>query len=167
MGHVSLFCKEFVRIEPKFQPAESVPGGSGQSARGFTLAETVVATLLLTLAIVALYAAFAFGFGTMKLCQEDLRAGQILVQKLETLRVYEWSKLTNGYLPTELTASFSTDGGVSYDVAIEVARAPVAESYSDTLRQVTVSLAWESGGALRNRAMTTFVSQDGLQTYKP
>lgn len=142
-------------------------GGCGNSARAFTLVETMVATLLLTLALVALYGAFSFGFRTIKLSQEDLRADQILVQKLETLRVYPWFQITNGYIPTDLTASFSTNGGVTYDVAIEVTPAPVFESYSKTLRQVTVSLSWESGGVLRNRSMTTFVSKDGLQTYKP
>ena len=156
-----------MRIEPKFQPGYCVRGGCVNSAQAFTLAETVVATLLLTLVLVALYAAFSFGFGTIKLSQEDLRADQILVQKLETLRVYDWSKITSGYIPTDLTESFSTDGGVTYDVAIEVTPAPVIESYSDTLRQVTVSLSWESGGVMRNRSMTTFVSKDGLQTYKP
>jgi len=127
----------------------------------------MVATLLLTSALVALYTAFSFGFGTIKLSRENLRASQILVQKLETLRVYDWSKITSGYIPTDLTALFSTNGGVTYDVAIEVTPAPVIESYRDTLRQVTVSLSWESGGVLRNRSMTTFVSKDGLQTYKP
>ena len=167
MGRENHFGKEFVRIESKFQPRYRVLGGFGNSTRAFTLVETVIATLLLTLVLVALYAAFSFGFGTIKLSQEDLRADQILVQKLETLRVYDWSKITSGYIPTDLTASFSTNGGVTYDVAIEVAPAPVMESYSNTLRQVTVSLSWESGGVLRNRSMTTFVSQDGLQTYKP
>ncbi len=161
------FVKEFVRIESKLQPGYSVREGCGNSARAFTLVETMVATLLLTSALVALYAAFSFGFGTIKLSQEDLRADQILVQKLETLRVYDWSKITNGYIPTDLTASFSTDGGVTYDVAAAVTPAPVIESYSHTLRQVTVSLSWVSGGVLRNRSMTTFVSQYGLQTYKP
>ena len=142
-------------------------GGYGNTARAFTLVETVIATLLLTSALVALYAAFSFGFGTLKLSQEDLRAGQILVQKLETLRVYDWSKITNGYIPTDLSASFSTNGGVTYDVGVKVTPAPVIESYHDTLRRVTVSVSWESGGVLRNRSMTTFVSKDGLQTYKP
>ena len=167
MAARNLFGKEFVRIESKFQPGCSVPGGFVNSTRAFTLVETVIATLLLTLVLVALYAAFSFGFGTIKLSQEDLRADQILVQKLETLRVYDWSKITNGYIPTDLTESFSTNWGVTYDVAVAVTPAPVIESYSHTLRQVTVSLSWESGGVLRNRSMTTFVSQDGLQTYKP
>ena len=157
-----------MRIESKFQPGYSVREGCGNSARAFTLVETMVATLLLTSSLVALYAAFSFGFGTIKLSREDLRADQILVQKLETLRVYDWSKITNGYIPTDLTASFSTDGGgVTYDVAAAVTPAPVIESYSHTLRQVTVSLSWVSGRVLRNRSMTTFVSQYGLQTYKP
>jgi len=156
-----------VRIESKFQPEYSVGEGCGHSARAFTLVETMVATLVLTSAVVGLYAAFSFGFQTIKLSQENLQADQILVQKLETLRVYDWSKITSGYIPTDLTASLSTNGGVNYDVAMEVAPAPVIESYRDTLRQVTVSLSWESGGALRNRSMTTFVSKDGLQTYKP
>jgi len=167
MGRENLFGKEFVRIESKFQRGSGVHGGCGNPARAFTIVETVVATLLLTLAVVALYAAFSFGFGTIKLSREDLRAGQILVQKLETLRVYDWSRITNGYIPTDLTESFVTDGAETYDVAMEVTPAPVIESYSDTLRQVTVSLSWESGGVLRNRSMTTFVSKDGLQTYKP
>ena len=156
-----------MRIESKFQPVYSGPGGCGNSARAFTLVETMVATLLLTSAVVGLYAAFSFGFQIIKLSRENLRADQILVQKLETLRVYDWSKITSGYIPTDLTASFSTNGGVTYDVAVEVTPAPVIESYSHTLRQVTVSLSWVSGGVLRNRSMTTFVSQDGLQTYKP
>ena len=156
-----------MRIELKFQPGYGVRGGCHKSAQAFTIVETVVATLLLTSALVALYAAFSFGFGTIKLSQEDLRADQILVQKLETLRVYDWSKITNGYIPTAFTESFSAEGGVTYDGEIAVTAAPVIESYRHTLRQVTVSLSWESGGVLRSRSMTSFVSQDGLQTYKP
>lgn len=142
-------------------------GGCRNSARAFTIVETVVATLLLTSSVLALYAAFSFGFRVIKLSQEDLRADQVLVQKLETLRVYDWSKVTSGFIPTNITESFSEHGGVTYDVAIEITSAPVIESYSDTLRQVTVSSSWESGGALRHRSMTTFVSKNGLQTYKP
>ena len=156
-----------MRIESTFGPGHSARGGYPISARAFTLVETLIATLLLTLALVALYAAFSIGFKIIKVSQEDLRADQILVQKLETLRVYPWAKITTGYLPTELPASFSTNGGVTYDVVIAVAPAPVTESYSGTLREVTVSASWESGGVLRNRSMTTLVSKDGLQTYKP
>ena len=62
--------------------------GAYDSRRG------TVATWLLTFVVVALYAAFAFGFSVIKLSQEDVRANQILLQKLETLRIYDWSKIT-------------------------------------------------------------------------
>jgi len=167
MSRQSLLGKEIVRIESKFGPGLRVRRECGNSARAFTLVEVMIATLLTAFVIVALYAAFSFGFSMIKLTQEDLRADQILVQKLETLRVYNWSKVTSGFLPSDFTTSYSTNGGVNYEVMIEVTPAPVLESYNSTLRQVTVSLSWDSGGITRNRSMTTFVSKDGLQTYKP
>ena len=90
-----------------------------------------------------------------------------MVQKLETLRIYDWSKITNNYLPTNFFASFSTNGGIGYHVTIAVAPAPITESYSNTLRQVTVALDWFSGGVPRSRSMTTLVSQNGIQSYRP
>jgi len=116
---------------------------------------------------VGLFGAFSFGFSTIKISQEDVRASQILLQKLETLRVYDWSKITNSYFPTNFTVNYSTNGGVTYDGAIAIDPVPMAESYSNTLRQVTVSLYWVSTGVPRYRVVTTLVSQNGIQTYKP
>jgi hypothetical protein len=122
---------------------------------------------LLTLVVVGLFGAFSFGFSTIKISQEDERASQILLQKLETLRVYDWSKITNSSFPTNFTVNYSTNGGVAYDVTVAVDPVPMAESYSNTLRQVTVSLSWVSTGVPRYRVVTTLVSQNGIQTYKP
>jgi hypothetical protein len=122
---------------------------------------------LLMVVVVGLFGAFSFGFSTIKISQEDARASQILLQKLETLRVYDWSKITNGYFPKNFTVSYSPNGGVTYDGAIEIEPVPTAESYSNTLRQVTVSLSWVSTGVPRYRVVTTLVSQNGIQTYKP
>ena len=73
-------------------------------------------------------------------------------------------------MPTNFPEWFSTNGGVSYAGSINVAPfVPTAanESYSDTLRQVTVSVGWISGGVPRIRSMTTLVSQYGIQNFKP
>jgi hypothetical protein len=133
---------------------------------GHTLIDVVVATWLLTVVVVGLFGAFSFGFSTIKISQEDVRASQIILQKLETLRVYDWSRITNGYFPATFTASYSTSGGVTYEGAIAIEPFPTAESYSNTLRQVTVSLAWVSSGIPRYRVVRTLVSQNGIQTYK-
>ena len=121
---------------------------------------------LLLIVVLSLFGAFSFGFSTIKISQEDERASQILLQKLETLRVYDWSKITNSYFPTNFTVSYSTNG-FTYDGAIEIDPVPMAESYSNRLRQVTVSLSWVSTGVPRYRVVTTLVSQNGIQTYKP
>ena len=127
----------------------------------------MVGIWLLTLMIVGIYGSFSFGFSVIKVSQEDTRADQILLQKVETLRVYNWYKLTNGYFPTNFTATYSTNGGVTYQGTILIQPAPMTESYSNTLRQVTASLSWVSTGVPRYRTVTTLVSQNGIQTYKP
>jgi|ERR1051326_2870941 hypothetical protein len=160
---------------------KKAPGNPGRlrlalaSARSvksaFTLVEVLVGAGILGFTVVTLYGAFSFGFTTIRLSQEEVRADQLLVQKLETLRVYDWSKITNHFLPTRFGTSFASDGtGVSYDGWLSVTPfVPSAanESYSNTLRQVTVSLEWVSGGIQRTRSMSTLVSQHGIQTYKP
>ena len=133
---------------------------------GYTLTEVIVGLWLLTVAVVSLFGAFSFGFSTIKISQEDVRASQILLQKLETLRVYDWSRITNGYFPTNFTAEYSESGDVTYDGTIAIEPWSTTESYSNTLRQVTVSLTWVSSGVPRHRVATTLVSQNGLQTYK-
>jgi prepilin-type N-terminal cleavage/methylation domain-containing protein len=141
-----------------------------EARSAFTLVELMVGVGVLAVTIVALYGAFSFGFSTIKLSQEEVRADQILVQKLETLRVYNWTNIINNYMPTNFPEWFSTNGGVSYAGSINVTPfVPTAanESYSDTLRQVTVTVGWISGGVPRTRSMTTFVSQYGIQNYKP
>jgi hypothetical protein len=129
--------------------------------------EVIVGISLLTMMVVGIFGGFSFGFSVIKLSQEDTRASQILLQKVETLRVYEWSKITNGYFPTNFTATFSTNGGAAYQGTIAIEPAPMAESYSNSVRQVTASLSWISTGVPRHRTVTTLVSENGIQTYKP
>jgi len=138
----------------------------------FTLVEIMVGVGILAVTIVSLYGAFSFGFSTIKLSQEEVRADQILVQKLEALRVYDWSKVTNNNVLTNFSTTFSTTGapGVSYEGTVAVSPfipTAVNESYSNDLRQVTASIGWVSGGISRTRTMTTLVSQYGIQTFKP
>lgn len=148
------------------------------SESAFTLIEAVVAFAILGLTTLSFYAALSSGFTTIRVSQEDVRADQILMQKLETIRVYHWTKVfTNGYLPATFQAAFSTTSvgtntitnGVIYNGTITMAPFPASdanESYGDALRQVTVSVDWVSGGVPRNRSITTFVSQYGIQTYR-
>jgi type II secretory pathway pseudopilin PulG len=150
-------------------PSSGVPPVEA-AENAFTLVEVVIGAAIVAFTMVALYGAFSFGFSTIKLSQEELRADQILVQKLETLRVYDWTNIINNYLPTNFTGYYSTNGGITYDGSLSVTPfvpSAASETYTDSLRQVTVSVDWISGGVPRARSMTTLVSQYGIQTYKP
>jgi hypothetical protein len=134
----------------------------------------MVGSCILGFSVVSLYSGYSFGFALIRLSQENVRADQILVQKLETLRLYNWSQsqltTVGGVIPPTFTDSFApgtTSPGAVYNGTITVTGAPVSESYSNTLRQVTVTLNWISSKVTRTRSMSTLISQNGIQTYKP
>src|SRR5882672_4923062 len=53
---------------------------------GFTLIETLIASGVLGIVILTLFGAFFYGFSTIRASQEGVRANQLLVERLETLR---------------------------------------------------------------------------------
>ena len=55
--------------------------------RAYTLPELLVATFVLGVFVVSLYAGFGSGFGLLRLVREDARATEIIQQKIETLRL--------------------------------------------------------------------------------
>lgn len=154
--------------------AAGPPARKRISERGSFLLEALVGGAILAVVSISFFGAISMGFASVRLSQETVRADQILLENLETVRVYPWSSIIKpAFIPTNFTANFTPAGsgpntasGAVYDVGIAVVPAPMTESYSDTLRQVTVTAAWTSAGVRRVRSMTTLVSQNGIQTYK-
>ena len=126
---------------------------------------------------VALYTGLTSGLASVRLTRENERATQIITEKLDTVRLYSWEKITSpDYIPGTFTKSFgstSKDGGVNsvdspgvtYTGRVTIAAAPLATIYSTNMRQVTVTLTWVSGALSRQRSMTTMVAKDGMQNY--
>jgi hypothetical protein len=116
--------------------------------------------------MIALFGAFSSGFNTIRLSQEEVRGDQLLVEQLETLRLYSWSQVTNSsFMPTNFTAYFSGTNGVAYAGTIAVGPPPLTQSYSNLMKQVTVTLTWTSAGVPRTRSMSTLVAQNGIQNF--
>jgi prepilin-type N-terminal cleavage/methylation domain-containing protein len=140
----------------------------------YTLAEVMVAVLILGIMMGSLYGGFSTGFSMIQVTRENLRATQIMLERMETVRLYRWDQVTdktymnpvftNYYYPDGLS---SGGGGVVYTGAISVANMPIAipAAYTNAMRQVSVSLGWKSGKTWRKRDMTTYVAQYGLQNY--
>ena len=135
----------------------------------------MVGFLILGVTVAALCGGFSFGFNTIKLSQEDVRADQILVQKLESLRVYYWSNIVNpNFIATNFTAYYSTSNaahGVTYNGTMRISpfvpSASSPEGYSNTLKQITATVTWFSGGLSHTRTMMTLFSTNGISTFNP
>ena len=139
----------------------------------FTLIEVLVGVALSSVVFIALYLGFSGGFGVIQLSRENLRATQILQDKMETIRLYNWDQITsNGFIPATFTAPFyatNTDstagGGLIYYGTMSITNAPVTESYSNDLRMSIVQIVWTNGAVPRRREMRTLVSRYGMQNY--
>src|SRR5262249_50602152 len=73
-----------------------------QARQAYTLPEGMVTVLILSLIVVSLFGAFSSGLAFVQLQRENLRATQILMQKMETVRLFTWSQMmvTNKFTPT-------------------------------------------------------------------
>lgn len=119
--------------------------------------------------IIALYAAIASSVSLVRVCQENQRVTQILSEKLDTVRLYNWTQLhSNGFVQTNFVVGIDpliADSTPYYTGNVSVALAPVAERYKSNLLQVTVTVAWLSGSRPQTRTMSTYVAKYGLQPY--
>jgi Tfp pilus assembly protein PilV len=146
--------------------------GSPRSRGGFSLIDALFAMVIAGFMFVALYAGMAFGFRLIKMARENTRATQIMLEKMETLRLYTWTQVTNtGFIPTnKFTVPYYALGGTNtsllYTGQVIIAACPIGASYSDNMRKVTVQLEWSPiGGTNRTRTMSTYVTRNGLQNY--
>jgi type II secretory pathway pseudopilin PulG len=137
----------------------------------FTLIDVMIAVLVIGLMFVTLYLGFTQGFGVIQLARENLRATQILQEKMETIRLYTWEQVnSNGFIPSSFQAGFypvgtQSTGGLIYNGLVTVTNSPVSESYAGDLKLVTVQVNWLSGKVNRQREMRTLISRYGLHNY--
>ena len=95
------------------------------------------------------FGSFRYGFFTLQLLRENQRATQILLEKVETLRLYRWDQVnsTNGFIPATFTEVYDPQGatgaqGVTYNGTLAIANCAVGTSYATNMRQLTVTLNW-------------------------
>jgi len=140
---------------------------------GFTLVETMVAVITGAVMLAALYSSFAFGYGSVKLAREDLRATQILLQRMETLRLTSFSAIQSGTITDYYDPTSVTNGnpGAVYTITITT-NAPTSSDmpvqpvyYMNKMRKVTITATWTNANQLRTRSLQTYASQSGIQSY--
>lgn len=156
----------------------------GRQQAGMTLLEAMVAMAIFGVSFFSLYAGMSLGFSIIGSARENLRATQVMVEKMETIRLYSWDQInTPGFIPAYFTESYYPDGatssdgtllvggtsqglgGLVYNGKVTIGSGPEGRTYSGDMRTVTINLTWTSGGRTHTRRMSTFVAHYGLQKY--
>lgn len=169
-----------MKIEQRGAKGSKEPGASlgrivNPRVTAYTLAEVLMAVVILTVISTAFYSALSSGFSVIETAREDVRATQILTQKLEALRLCRWDQLTNlasfnfseNYDPLSTNAS----GTVFYGTVVTNAATAISDStgYKANMRLVRVTLSWTNytgGRAIAHqREMDSYVALYGLQNY--
>jgi Tfp pilus assembly protein PilV len=161
-----------------------------QGAHGFTLIDALFAMVISGVMFTALYAGLAFGFKVIRFARENTRATQIMLERMETIRLYTWEQVTNYgdtnlgnyFLPSNpipvpyyaigtnnslfyTTQIFVEPSGV-VNLSADAVGTPAAASYADNMKKVTIKVDWcPMGLTNRTRSMSTYVTKNGMQTY--
>jgi hypothetical protein len=107
----------------------------------------------------------------MRMARENLRATQIMLEKVETIRLYSWEQIKQpGFIPPTFTATYDPNGGtnsqgLTYQGSLTISDAVIDSSYSNDMKKVTVRLNWKTGNLDRSREFSSYISRYGLQDY--
>jgi len=141
-----------------------------------TLAEVMVAIAVMAILFVSLFAGFSFGFNVIKSTREDLRATQIMMQKIEGLRLCTWSELTN-QCPFNFSEMYATLSGTNYSATTYNGTVTISQNnnlplaYRGYVELITVTVTWKTSRGDRQaplvhtRSIQTQAAYYGLQNY--
>jgi type II secretory pathway pseudopilin PulG len=144
----------------------------------FFLVEATIGMVLLGLIFMALYTGLVTTTFSVQLSRENLRATQVMAEKLDTLRLYGWKKIIEddpfyiqrGVIDPPVYSDDPSKAGNDatarlYNVEVFIEPAPLTETYAADMRLVTVKLTWQTGKMNRSRSMSTLISKFGLYKY--
>ena len=140
--------------------------------KGMTIAEVVISLAIMTIMAAGIMGSFSYGFLVMQLVRENQRATQIMLERAETVRLYNWDQVnSNGFIPAVTYEKYDPQApsdaqGIDYKCTLTVTNFPYSTSYSDNLRSFIIKLQWTGAGNItRTRSLTTLVAKDGMQNY--
>ena len=141
------------------------------------LGGSVIVEALMSVAIIGitgggLLSSFGYGFMAMQMVRENQRATQIILEKVETVRLYSWDQLmTPNFVPPEFAEAFDPQAapgaqGTTFNGTVTITNAASGTSYNSNLREIIITVTWNSiNNQQRSRKLSTLVAKDGLQNY--
>src|SRR5262245_38363004 len=150
-------------------------GNPARFEAAFTLLEVMVGCVILGMMTTALCGCIWSGFSLVQSSRENLRANQILVQRTEAIRLFNWDQIqdTNYLKPTfvEYYDPQTTNSlGIAYNGFVSSSvPTNLPAAYRDKMRVINVTLFWTNtvgnSRTVRSRQWQTYAAQYGMQNY--
>ena len=159
------------------------PSPRAKTSGAFTLLEVMVSVVVILIAVVTIFLSMSMGFSMTEGSRENLRATQIMLDKMEGVRLYSWTQVTNSqflipaftnwfYETNNIGEANAGGNGVMYTGVVQVVSVPFTNAYSPQMVEVDVLVGWqtsgsgwETGTARHTRSMSTYVALAGMQNY--
>lgn len=136
----------------------------------------MIAVGVMSVVLISVFAGILYGNTEIKLSRENLRATQVVLEKMEGIRLYTFDQLVSSNMfPTTFTAQYyplangNQSSGATYYGNLTITDPATGTAYNPDLRLVTVSVTWTnqygSQSIVRTRAMKTLVARNGIQNY--
>jgi type II secretory pathway pseudopilin PulG len=173
-----------IRLEQRFKHAGrgkmmKMDGANSRrrsATDAFTMVEVLMGVLILAIMTVSLYSGFSSGFAVVRLSRDNVRATQVLLKKMETLRLFNWNQITTStnYLKPTFTELYDplAKNGTVYAGTITTNMPDITAAYRTNMRLVTVTVYWTNYSknpnqrqVVRSRQMQTYVARYGMQPY--
>ena len=111
---------------------------------------------------------FSFSLLAIRMARENQRATQIVLERAEAIRCFNWDYLTN--VPTSSIDYYNpaTQSPPVYTVQTTLSpfsASGTSPSYADKMQQFTIVATWKTGAISRSRTNVTIVAKDGIQNY--
>jgi Tfp pilus assembly protein PilV len=113
------------------------------SEQGFGMIDTLVATVLLGIAVVAMLAGFTYASMSTRENRERIQAIMLAQETLENLKQNDGKKNANWIVTSPPGYSVSVSNGKANDL--------------DKLQAVTVKVAWQEAGKKRSLSMVEYI----------
>lgn len=136
-----------------------------------------MAALVLGLMGFSLFACFSSGFNIVKSSRENLRATQIMLQRIEAIRLFTWNQVldTTNYLKPTFTdyydpqSSVTNEGSIYSGFITSSIPTDLPVAYQANMRTITITLYWTNYNGtqqvVRSRQVATRVARYGMQNY--
>jgi len=139
---------------------------------GTTLVDVIMAVAIIAIIATGIVGALSYGFFTMGTVRENQRATQIMLETLETIRLYNWSQVnSNGFIPSSFSSVYDPQSapgsqGLTYYGQIIKSNGPsIGASINSNMVQLDISLRWTNRNIPHFRTVTTYIAKDGIQNY--